>query len=74
MSSHLCLTITCPHCGAQNSITTTDLPVGSLLGCSHCRSDLATWRGSSAGFEPIQMRALLHSVGGMRVADVEVAA
>ncbi|WP_152662485.1 hypothetical protein [Devosia soli] len=55
MSSHLHLTMACPHCRSANSITTADLPIGTLLGCSRCGTTLAFWRGPRQGFEPLSL-------------------
>lgn len=55
MSSFSLLTINCPHCGHINSITTNDLPYGTLLGCSHCRREVAQWNGGETGFQPLPL-------------------
>jgi DNA-directed RNA polymerase subunit RPC12/RpoP len=54
MSPFSVLTISCPHCGQKNSITTGNLPLGTLLGCSHCGREVARWQGSETGFAPAQ--------------------
>ena len=55
MSSFSVLTISCPHCGHINSITTSNLPLGTLLACSHCRREVAHWHGGKAGFRPARV-------------------
>lgn len=52
MSPFSVLTISCPHCGHKNSITTSNLPLGTLLGCSHCGREVARWEGGETGFVP----------------------
>lgn len=37
-------TITCPECGAQNSITAIDVPGDCPVSCSRCHASLGTWQ------------------------------
>lgn len=54
MNSFSVLTIDCPHCGQINSITTNNLPLGSLLSCSQCKQEVAQWHGGEKGFVPFR--------------------
>ena len=51
MNSQIASVVTCPHCGTRNSVITSNLPLGTRLGCSHCREAIAHWRGPDQGFE-----------------------
>ncbi|SFV30965.1 hypothetical protein SAMN05216456_1189 [Devosia crocina] len=52
MSLQTLSTLTCLHCGTINTVTTSELPLGTLIGCSHCRRDLGQWCGAQLGFQP----------------------
>lgn len=42
-------TITCPHCGAVNSVTANRVPDNCPINCSRCHTLMGSWRKASAG-------------------------